>query len=355
MRSLLPIVLLACACPGPPPATPAPRPICGSPAPSCPLGVTPACKLVPPLATTVEYQLADGRGAKVEAGNGYVREAGGSAWSFVTRLYEPTWYEDAYEVTDCAVSRRDGDRRFPVKRTHRDDFAGAGDFISLFGPERGWTGVTLQSPSTPTIPDYVALRKCLFERTCDYRDNRFDLLEEPGRGRFVRSTAVAKGSLVTSKASFESSLVYFIKGDVVTFRARVRVVSGVPYSFLDLESGFISESPGPRVIFSRGRSGTDPLHLAVELKFLDKPIFEPTQEQLRPFPLGEWVEVEVVLTLDDGPSGRMQIRQNGALVLDARGKTLPLPDTVLDSLELGISATDVAAVLDLDDVEISAP
>lgn len=354
MRSLLLVGLLS-ACAGPAPATPAPRPTCAAPAPACAGGAPPACRLVPPLAATVEYQLADGRSAKVEAGNGYVREAGGSSWAFVTKLYEPTWYEDAYEVTDCAVSRRDGARRFPVRRTHRDDFEGTGDFISYFGPERGWTGVTLQSPSTPTIPDYVALRKCLSERTCDYRDNRFDLLEEPGRGRFVRSTAVAKGALITSKASFETGLGYFIKGDVVTFRARVRVVSGVPFSFFDLESSFLSEAPGPRVIFSRGRSGTEPVHLAVEHKFLDKPTFEPTAEQLRPFPLGEWVLVEVEYLLDDGPAGRVRIRQNGALVVDAPGKTLPLPDTVLDSVELGLSATDVAAVLDLDDVEISAP
>ncbi|MDX2015658.1 MAG: hypothetical protein SFW67_36025 [Myxococcaceae bacterium] len=331
-------LVLAVACVRPK-ATPAPRP---------------DCPLVPPLATTVEYELPDGRGARVEAGDGFVRPAGSTRWDFVASLYEPTWYEDAYEVVDCQILRRDDERRWPIRRSQRDDFEGTGDFLTRFGPDAGWTGVTLQSPTTPTIPSYVALRRCLFERTCDFRDNRFDLVEEPGRGRFVRATSVAKGSLVTAKASFESSLVYFIKGDVVTFRAKVRVVSGQPFSFFDLESGFISESPGPRVFLSRGRAGDEPPHLAVELKFLDKPTFEPAPGQLRAFPFGEWVDVEVELRLDDGPAGAVKIRQNGELVVDAQGQTLPLPDTVLDSLELGISATDVATVLDLDDVSISA-
>ncbi|MCU0696252.1 MAG: hypothetical protein MUC96_06975 [Myxococcaceae bacterium] len=330
------IVLGACARPR---ATPAPRP---------------DCPLVPPLAASVEYELADGRGARVEAGEGFARAAGSTQWDFVGSLYEPTWYEDAYEVVECQVLRRDDERRWPVRRVLRDDFEGAGDFLSRFGPDAGWTGVTLQSPSTPTVPAYVALRRCLFERTCDFRDNRFDLVEEPGRGRFVRATSVAKGPLVTAKASFESSLVYFIKGDVVTFTAKVRVVSGQPFSFFDLESGFIAESPGPRVFLSRGRAGDEPLHLAVELKFLDKPTFEPAPGTVRPFPLGEWVDVEVELRLDDGPAGVVKLRQNGELVVDARGQTLPLPDTVLDSLEVGVSATDVATVLDLDDVSIEA-
>lgn len=309
---------------------------------------------MPPLAPTVEYALADGRGARVEAGEGFVRAAGSTRWERVASLFTPTWYEDGYEVTDCEVARRDEDRRWPVRRRLRDGFEGDDDFLSRFGPKTGWTGVTLQSPSTPTVPDYVALRRCLFERTCDYRDNRFDLLTEPGRGGFVRATSVAEGPLITAKASFESSLVYFIRSDVVTFSAKVRVVSGQPFSVFDLESSFIDQSPGPRLIFSRGRDGTEPPHLAVELKFLDKPTFEPAPGAVRPFPLGEWVDVEFVMRLDEAPDGWVQVRQNGELVVDAKGKTIPLPDSVLDSAELGISATDVDTVLDLDDVSLSA-
>jgi hypothetical protein len=332
------VVLFLVACPAPKP-TPAPRP---------------DCPLVPPLAPFVEYELADGRGAKVEAGDGFVREAGSTRWTFIETLYSPTWYEDAYEVTNCDIVRRDGEVRVPVRRAQRDDFDGGTDAVSLFGPERGWTAVTLQSPSTPTIPDYVALRNCLFARTCDFRDNRLDLVDEPGRGRVLRATAVAKGSLITSKASFESGIMYFVKGDVVTARLKVRVVSGMPFSLIDLESSFVSQAPGPRLILSRGRSGTEAPHLAVELKFLDKPTYEPTPAQLQPFPVNEWVDVELVLRLDDGPDGTVRVRQNGVVVVEARGKTLPLPDSVLDSLELGITATDVATVVDVDAIDVSA-
>ncbi len=61
-----------------------------------------------------------------------------------------------------------------------------------------------------------------------------------------------------------------------------------------------------------------------------------------------------MLRLDDGPDGTVRVRQNGVVVVEARGKTLPLPDSVLDSLELGITATDVATVVDVDDIDVSA-
>ena len=44
--------------------------------------------------------------------------------------------------------------------------------------------------------------------------------------------------------------------------------------------------------------------------------------------------------------------QDGRQVIDAAGRTLPLKDTILNSMEVGLSATQTDAVLYVDDVRI---
>ena len=45
--------------------------------------------------------------------------------------------------------------------------------------------------------------------------------------------------------------------------------------------------------------------------------------------------------------------EDGALVTEGTGQTLPLADTIYNSLEVGISATGVASELFVDDIEVS--
>ncbi len=334
MRLVLVLVLASCS--------QTPRPV-AAPRPDCPL--------VPRHVDPIVITLDGGGRVKLEEGIGYIEERG--QWRQLADVYSPDWFERAYDVgADCAISRRD-DRgaTWPVRRTLDDGFDGVTDFLDLFGPDRGWTAMTLQSPSAPEVKDYVALRQCLIERTCSYRDNRFDVRDEPGRGAYVRATSVPKSpGMITAKASFESTLGYFVKGDDVWFRADVRVVQGVPFGLFDLESTYLDSAPGPRVILV----GSPPA-LAVELKFLDKPMYTQSAGAAVPFPLGRWVRLEAHLVLDDGPSGTVELWQDGAKVLSATGRTLPISDLVLDSVELGITATNDPGdtVVDLDAVRIS--
>jgi hypothetical protein len=65
------------------------------------------------------------------------------------------------------------------------------------------------------------------------------------------------------------------------------------------------------------------------------------------------VDVQITYLLQPDDTGRVQVWQNGIQVIDAAGQTLPLPNTILSSLEIGITAHDGeggTAVLDVDSV-----
>jgi hypothetical protein len=72
--------------------------------------------------------------------------------------------------------------------------------------------------------------------------------------------------------------------------------------------------------------------------------------------MDRWVHVATHAYLSD-ETGEVQIWQDGRKVLDEKGRTLPLADTVYDKFEIGISAltrgADYEKVLYVDDVVVS--
>lgn len=324
-------------------------PACVRPAARPPAAQRPSCPLVPALSPTTEFTLGDGRRVKAENGLGYSFEGGG--WVEVAELHPPDWFEKNYRVAaDCSVSRvLDDGSALPIQREFSDDFEKTADVRTMFSPTPGWASMTLQSPLAPTVQDYVKLRQCIVDGSCAFKDNRIDLREEGGR-RHLRLTAVSKGTLVTSKTSIETGLTYALRGDDVKLALKVRLVEGAPFSLLDFESSFVDVGPGPRLVLYGGEGGT-PLNLGVEMKFLDKPQFR--QSTPVPFPSGRWVALEVRYRLDER-AGRIEVWQDGVKVLDAMGQTLALPDVVVDRVEVGVTATDGACVVDIDDVRFTA-
>lgn len=283
--------------------------------------------------------------------NGQVwKPAGDGTGQLLATLYDPH-FASMFELQGCTILRRneDGSVKVPVGKTFVSGFENVVDVQGLIGPDAGFTGFVLQSPAAQTVPQYVALRSCLLSRTCDFKDNRLEVIADAAHDgvRGLRATSLGPvGQMVTAKASIESELVHFIRGDVVRLGAWFRAVEGVPYGLIDLESAILEVAPGPRVLIEGG-------HLEVELKFGDKPRFK--QKTPVPFPLGTWVRVEVEYTLQPDATGRVRLWQDGALIIDATGQTLPLPNTILNSLELGITSNNLGrAVLDVDGVDVSA-
>lgn len=296
----------------------------------------------------------DGRTyALFEDGNVYVRSSPGDAWAFAARFYEPGYREQHYVEKDGRVHRRDPEtgRAIPMRRTFSDDFEGARTVRDLVGEERGWTAFTLLSPRTPSVEDYVRLRKEVL-RGGGFLDNRLDLAAGPGEGA---STALAclcappGPGMVCSKASLSTELVHFVRGDHVWFRARYFAARGTPFTLADLESTWIHQHPGMRVTLWGGR------HLGMELKWMDKPEYRQPPGREIPFPSGRWVEVRFHLLLSHQEDGLVELWQDGQRLLRSRGRTLPLPEAVYNDLEVGVSAlcSGPEALLYVDDVRIA--
>jgi hypothetical protein len=290
----------------------------------------PDCPLVPPVPGVVELTVA-GEPVRIEHGDAYLKDRKGR-WELYTHLYDADWFERNYVVdADCAVSVLDDHgHAWPVLRTFDEDFEGIDHLRDLVGPERMWTAFTLQSPATPEVEDYVELRTCILEGGCGFVDN--EIAPAPGDGsQALRFQSVPPSrSMVTAKASLETTAAWFVAGDDVWLGGRFRIDRGLPLTLLDLEGSHVVEGPGPRVMLFPGR------RLGVELKWGEK----PTWVSDAVFPVDEWAELVVHYRLDPGRDGVIQLWLDGALVLDATGQTLPLGDMVLDRVEVGISAND---------------
>jgi hypothetical protein len=332
-------VFAACAPSRPPVIEPAPRP-------SCPL--VPAVPTAPFEVRTDDGTLL----GHIDRGDAFVLRDG--RLEFAERLYAADWFERTFVVEDCRVYRTAGDgQRYEVRRTWREGFEGLSHVRELLTPARAFTSLTLQSPAARDVPAYVALQNCLLAGTCDFRDSRIDpLTADVAEGaRALRFTSSPRApDMITGKASIETTLAHFVRGDDVWVAFSVRVVEGRPLTFFDLESDIISQGPGPRIVW------LDDGSLGVELKWADKPTYRQPAASRVQFPSGGWVRLTVHYTLAETSQGLIELWQDAQQVLSVRGRTLPVPDSVLARVELGITAHSdptARAVVDLDDLEIS--
>lgn len=294
------------------------------------------------------------------SGNNIKIYSNGEAWilddetcSFVANYFDPLYIEKNYLITDSVIYiRTDDGGLFRTRNVFFEDFETANNFINLFATSiadtgKYWTSFVLQSPLAPSVSDYVALRTCILNGTCDFLDNRIDLIEDPANAanKILQFTAVApSANMVTSKCSFESALPYFPQNSDLWFEAKFNVRTNRPFSLVDFENNFFEESPGPRIVFRNNC-------LAVENKFGSK--INYVQNNPIEFPTQTWVTVKIHLKFSSASNGLIQLWQNGNLILDKSGVTLPLPNSIQNSLEIGISATSENSILWVDDIRIS--
>jgi hypothetical protein len=277
--------------------------------------------------------------------------------TFVDALYDPDFYTKNYEVVGGVPNRRDPEtgRLYPTRRHFREGFEGVAGLTDLIGPERGWTSFTLQSPKAPTVPEYNALRRRILDGG-EFLDNRIEVsLERAHSGAAsLRCYSLAPSpGMVTAKSSLTTSLLHFARGDDVWFSGwfLIPAAGSEPFTLADLESTWIKEHPGMRILLDRAG------HLAVELKWAGKPTYRQPSGREATFPVGRWANVRMHLRLSEGADGVVELWQDGGLLVEARGQTLPLANAVYDDLEVGISAHSFgpgAATLFVDDVAISA-
>lgn len=295
-------------------------------------------------------KVIEGRDFVFRDGKAYERVDGRE--TFFKTLYDPAHVERCYRIREGRVFARSEDgKEYPVLRSFTDGFENAASLAGLIGPARGWSTVTLQSPRTPTVSDYVSLRNRILSGAAGFLDNRVEpstARAHAGRASLHLYSVAPTRSMTCSKASLETGLAYFVRNDDFWFSGWYFIVGGRPVGLVDLESTYIDEGPGPRVLLSEAGEPR------VELKWADKPTYRAPPGVV--VPRGEWFRLRVHYRLRDDDQGLVQLWLNDEKIIDARGQTLPLPDTVLDRVEVGLTASPPGgpSELFLDDVAFGA-
>ncbi len=319
---------------------------------------TPSASIAPADDADVELTLVhEGATYKLYRGRFYRVNERTGRWDFVAEGYDPAFYEKNYVEQDGGIFRKhENGKLYRTVREFSDDFENARTIRDLIGVERGWTAFTLQSPKSPTVSDYVRLRKRILSGDSDFLENRIEPTGDLAHGgqTALRAYCVARsGDAVTNKASLETELIHFVRGDDVWFAGwyYVPAEGGMPFTLMDLETTWFKEHPGIRIMVFGEK------HLGVELKWGTKPAYRQQKGHEISFPRGQWVHVKFHVTLSEEQDGVVELWQDGTQIVDARGQNLPLSHTIYNSLEVGISAHSfgtLPATLYVDDVSISA-
>ena len=277
----------------------------------------------------------------------------GSAQKAVQRVYDPEFYAKHFAQDGNQLVRFGSDgQKYPVISELNETFENTQSIVDLIGLERGWTDFTVLTPATPSAGEYSALRQRILQGKSEFLDNRV----EPSRERAhsgatpLRTYSVAsKGDMQLTKASLGSSLFHFKKGEHFWYSAWYFLEKGRPWSLVDLESTFLDQGGGMRLML------TDDLRPFFQLKWPSHPEYRAQAQDdtvLRP---GVWTPIKVHFLLSEGADGVAQLWIDDHLIIDAKGQTLPVAKIVYDSLEVGITANppETETVLFIDDIKAS--
>ncbi len=264
-----------------------------------------------------------------------------NTWSWVDRVFDPEQIAREYvkEGDDVFFVDTESDRKYLMLKHFEEGFEDlpveVAGLRAIIGEQRKWTEFTLQTPKTPRVIDYVALRNRILKENGDFLDAVVEptqVQSHSGHQSLKCFCPPKSARMVCAKASIGSSFFYFEQGDDVWFHAYFKIDGeSRPFTLADIEGRHVKESPGIRLmLFGDGELGA-------ELKAMDKPQYRQASDRRIMFPTDEWVQVTWHLYLhpDDG---KLRIWQNDSLVVDAVGPTLPFAGMILNSVEVGISA-----------------
>lgn len=263
---------------------------------------------------------------------------------FVDRLYDPEFLTKNYRMRDGQIFQLDPDTGsvHQVTRTFQDDFEAGSSIADVITPSR-WHSNNTDPGRAGQNDNYYDL------------GNRATVSRERAHGGSASLRFHAKPNTRTAtKASLVKNIMYFQKGDHVYFSGwffiedTPSIYDAGGFTLVDLESSFM-QSVGLRIIFRKNDA------LAFELEFPKTQFMQDSGSEV-PFPTRRWVHVETHALLSD-EDGHVQIWQDGRKVLDKRGRTLPLANTIYDRFEVGISAIAKGSryekVVFVDDIAIS--
>ncbi len=298
------------------------------------------------------FGLIDGVPVVVVDGMAWGQDPTTCQWIFILNMYDPDFFADSFFMQDGQWHRRyENGQTMPLSTEFSDNFNSGSGVTDLLLPDASrYTSFVLLSPMAPTIPDYNALRNCIFAGTCDFLDNRIDFDPKSGRNgsQSLRFYSVSPSEdMITAKSLVERGLFFFRKGDTAWFSGWYKAEETLPFTLLDFEVSGIIYRPGIRLTIRGGA-------LSVELKWLDKPQYLQESGAEILFPVDQWVHVQMRVLFSEDESGEVEVWQNGVRIINQQGRTLPTAESVVDFMQIGITATPRESVLHVDDVQVSA-
>ncbi len=311
-------------------------------------------KMAPPPNAPVEECLTfDGKNYELIGGKLY-RVFSETKKRFVLDMYKPGHVERSFKKESGRIYRVvSPTEKYPVSESYKEEFEGEGDLVSLFEKRDYWTSMTLLSPASPTIKDYVELRKKIMSRKSGFIDNTLSLSTEQAHNgrRSLRCFSIKPGgpkkTAWITKASLDTGLLYFGKGDTLRFSGWFFLEKGVPTSIVDFEASYVNEGPGVRILFSKD------LRPRIELKWAEKPTWRLPKSTEYKFPIKKWVFVELKVFLSNDQEGTVELKIDGKKLIEGKGQTLPFAGAIYDRMEVGITANGKGSdcILFVDDVE----
>ena len=267
-------------------------------------------------------------------------------------MFDPRFHDEHYHPTDSGIQIIADQYLISPQIQFLQRFEGTDHLLDYFILQPGevqtdhlFTSLTLQSPSSYTVAEYVDLQHCIFAQSCDFKDSRVDLVSDPvdPSNRVLQFTAVGpSGGGDISKTSVSTDLAYFLPQQDFWFAAKYYVSEGLPLTIADFECSHITGYPGPRLIIQNNQ-------LAIENKFSSKIEYRQPIDRAVFFPTAQWVRVKVHLSYDTH-SGIIEVWQDDQLIIDTTGPTVPFDLWIHNRVEIGISATHGRAVMYMDDV-----
>lgn len=304
---------------------------------------------------TVENQLFK----LVDDGKVYRVDPHSNKWILEAVVLQPEIIAKSYQKEGNVTYRvsQEDDKRYPVLREFHCDFdavpTGHRGLRELIGVKHGFTEFTLQTPRHPSVREYVKHRQEMLQGNGDFDDAYLapTIAQAKSGKQSLKCVCPAKtSSMICSKCSLTTALVYFTEGDDVWYEAWYYVEGDTtPLTLVDLESDLVESSPGIRIMLYESALG-------VELKALEKPKFRQKTDKPIRFPNNRWVKITWHLHLRGDSTGKIRLWQDDQLLVDTNGQTLPYAKAIYNSLEVGISAhvsTDSVCTMYVDDLHIT--
>jgi hypothetical protein len=270
-------------------------------------------------------------------------------------LYDGDFIRKNYKTDGKTTFRSDLDtgKNYAVFETFQEGFENANKIQDLIGPQYNWSSMTLLSPAAPGVQDYVKLRQQIIDKGAAFKDNSITLNTEivhSGKKSLKFYAVKPSRKMAITKTTLDNELLFFKRGDRVTMTGWFYIAQGTPFGLMDIESNYINQGPGMRVLLSEN------LEPRIELKWAEKPTYRTARGSDARLPRGQWVKLSLHLYLSEKTDGQVRFSINDKVVIDQQGQTLPVADAVYNRLQLGITANpkNTTTVLYVDDLSLQS-